>query len=619
MQKGLCALFLIGLLSLPERSTAADDVTHTVQKGFKSEQLEGKFMYLQTDRPLTIIPPALLNKFRPCPSAIPIFRERTKWHCVYFRLRADSSAPINVQLLIDTHSIDSVQVSVCDKRDCHIFPWESILDSTNLTLSETRRHLYPLQLIPGHDYVVAVNLINNVSLQRLRLPIVLVESSHYALFSFWRDLSKDVYVGTLLFVILFVFSLLLLFGERIYFYYLLYLIGLALFFVCRQNRIAYFTGPTYFFSCFWLIQWGAYTLMANGYAGFAVSFLNARLHSPSWLSSTFSWLRKLMLLMGPPFVFIVLVKRTDLLQLYAPLAIGVIALMLLSIWGLIGYAMRHRYPPAFLFALGYTPVALFALIIDPANETGYLGQTMLDVFYATHIFEIFILTLGLVLRFKAVFTDKERLQQEVNRQEQLRLETIIQVQEEERQRLAADLHDDLGATLSAIKGQLETVPHANETLIRPIGLMEKAIRDLRHISHNLMPPEFAKLGLTEVIRETVRRAETNSDIQFLFITHGQERRLTNEVELTMYRIALELINNAVKHAKAQQVTIQLIFYPNYVTLLVEDDGQGYSVSDQTNQSGIGLRTIRSRVTYLKSTLLVDSGERGTTITLNVPL
>lgn len=199
------------------------------------------------------------------------------------------------------------------------------------------------------------------------------------------------------------------------------------------------------------------------------------------------------------------------------------------------------------------------------------------------------------------------------------MKRMLQAQEEERQRLAADLHDDLGATLSVIKGQLQMSHQSSDGLKAPIHLMEKAIVDLRHISHHLMPPEFVRLGLIESIREIVRRAEAGSDIYFLFITHGDERRLENEIELTIYRIAVELINNAMKHAKARHITIQLIFYPKQVSLLVEDDGRGYPMSVQNEQSGIGLRNIRSRVAYLKSKLQIDSGEKGTTAILEIPL
>ncbi|GAA4460428.1 hypothetical protein GCM10023189_35510 [Nibrella saemangeumensis] len=198
------------------------------------------------------------------------------------------------------------------------------------------------------------------------------------------------------------------------------------------------------------------------------------------------------------------------------------------------------------------------------------------------------------------------------------MKRVLQAQEEERQRLAADLHDDLGATLSAIKVQLKARQTNPDRLANPVQLIDKAIRDLRLISHNLMPPEFGKLGLTEVIRETVKRAQASSGLNCMFITYGQEHPLDQETELTIYRIALELINNAIKHAKAGQVTVQLIFYAHQLTLLVEDDGRGYSLTEQQEPIGIGLRNIRSRVAYLNAKLLIDSGQRGTTITVDVP-
>lgn len=205
------------------------------------------------------------------------------------------------------------------------------------------------------------------------------------------------------------------------------------------------------------------------------------------------------------------------------------------------------------------------------------------------------------------------------RRQRQELKRVLQAQEEERQHLAADLHDDLGATLSVIKGQLQSIHDPLGSLATPVQLMDKAIVDLRHISHHLMPPEFSRLGLAESIQEIIRRVETRSDIRFLFIKYGQERSLGNEAELTIYRIVVELINNAIKHAKARNITVQLIFYPKHVFLSVEDDGQGYPAGESGRGSGIGLRNIRSRVAYLKSKLQIDSGERGTTVTLDILL
>jgi ligand-binding sensor domain-containing protein/signal transduction histidine kinase len=249
------------------------------------------------------------------------------------------------------------------------------------------------------------------------------------------------------------------------------------------------------------------------------------------------------------------------------------------------------------------------------NENGAVIQLVIHPpWWRTTWFRLLaVVSLVLLVGASIRFYTRDKL-----RRQRSNMKRVLQAQEEERQRLAADLHDDLGATLSVIKGQLQTLHQPFDGLDAPIQLMEKAIVDLRHISHHLMPPEFVKLGLTEAIREIVRRAEASSAINFLFISFGQERRLDNETELTIYRIAVELINNAIKHAKARQITVQLIFYPQYVSLLVEDDGRGYSSVAGPEQMGIGLRNIRSRVTYLQAKLIVDSGEGGTTITLEVP-
>ncbi|QDK81578.1 hypothetical protein EXU85_24390 [Spirosoma sp. KCTC 42546] len=197
------------------------------------------------------------------------------------------------------------------------------------------------------------------------------------------------------------------------------------------------------------------------------------------------------------------------------------------------------------------------------------------------------------------------------------LKRVLHVQEEERQRLAADLHDDLGGTLATIKGQLELMAQSSTGWRNPIELLEKAIRDLRLISHNLMPPEFRKLGLTEILREAIQRLDATSPTRFLFVTFGAVRRLEPETELMIYRIAIELVTNALKHAQASTITVQLLFHPTFLSLMVEDNGIG-SGATVTPSDGLGLRTIRSRANYLEAALLVDTNQNGTTITLTVP-
>ncbi|GGD61691.1 two-component sensor histidine kinase [Emticicia aquatilis] len=189
----------------------------------------------------------------------------------------------------------------------------------------------------------------------------------------------------------------------------------------------------------------------------------------------------------------------------------------------------------------------------------------------------------------------------------------IQTQETERQRLAKDLHDDLGGTLSVIKGKI-----ANEKVSQEaINLVEQAIEDLRYISRNLSPPELENDGLIISIKNTIDRVQNVSNIKFAFITFGEKQKLNQDIKLNIYRIITELINNILKHSKAQNAIIQLIYYQESLQILVEDDGIG--IKSDKNNWGIGLKNINSRVEFLGAKLDIDSGAKGTTVIIELPL
>ena len=189
---------------------------------------------------------------------------------------------------------------------------------------------------------------------------------------------------------------------------------------------------------------------------------------------------------------------------------------------------------------------------------------------------------------------------------------ILQTQETERRRLAQDLHDDLGGTLSAIKGRI-----ANEAVhLETIHLVEKAIEDLHLVSRNLMPPELANEGLIKSIFYTIERLQNASQIEFTYIPFGKEVRFSEERELNIYRIVAELLNNIVKHSKATKAVIQLVFYEKYLLISLEDNGVGIKTAENT--WGIGFKNINSRIEFLKAKLIIDSSPKGTTFIIEVP-
>ncbi|MBD2701870.1 tetratricopeptide repeat protein [Spirosoma sp. BT702] len=199
---------------------------------------------------------------------------------------------------------------------------------------------------------------------------------------------------------------------------------------------------------------------------------------------------------------------------------------------------------------------------------------------------------------------------------------IIRAQEEERQRIAADLHDDLGGTLATLRRRLTDLrqyfrdPHSIHEFDNLQPLLHKSSADLRRIAHNLMPPEFERIGLHYALEQLVN-SQPLQPIRFSFFISGRERKLPLDIELNAYRIISEFIQNINKHSQAKRASIQLIYQDDRLTITTEDDGIGNRALD--NKSiGIGLKTSNLRAEYIGATLWRDISEAGTFAFLDIP-
>jgi len=224
---------------------------------------------------------------------------------------------------------------------------------------------------------------------------------------------------------------------------------------------------------------------------------------------------------------------------------------------------------------------------------------------------------------------KNKYQQQLNRQQNELFNAIVTTQDQERKRIAQDIHDSLGSVLSAAKLKLSSLEESKKNLSpdqlekyqTSLDLLDEASAELRNISHNIMPATLSKLGLEAALQNLINKIAAHSNMQVNFTAHGFEDRLEETTEMSIYRIILELINNIVKHAAAKKLTIQLIKYPAYINLMIEDDGQGFDYHKAFEEKkGIGLGNIASRVEYLNGTLEVDSATgKGTTVIIEIPI
>ena len=206
------------------------------------------------------------------------------------------------------------------------------------------------------------------------------------------------------------------------------------------------------------------------------------------------------------------------------------------------------------------------------------------------------------------------------------IKSVIQAQEEERARIAKDLHDGIGQQMSAIKMMFHTIEnelsHVSDQIADKLKTISHTItntaNEIRALSHQMMPKSLTELGLVLALEDLLENSFASSNIKHTFESNGMEKRLPKKVELTLYRIAQELINNIVKHSQAKNIDIQLIKTISYCMLIMHDDGIG--ISADTNSNGIGIQNMNSRLRTVKGDLSLSSEEgKGTTATIKIAL
>jgi signal transduction histidine kinase len=204
------------------------------------------------------------------------------------------------------------------------------------------------------------------------------------------------------------------------------------------------------------------------------------------------------------------------------------------------------------------------------------------------------------------------------------LTALLQGQEQERGRLARDLHDGLGGLLSGTKHQLSYLnPHQSENLQEGISKsleqIDGAVEELRRVAHNLMPDLLMKYGLEVAIEEFASRISNNAlDIHTEFINYSNS--LSQEKQLIVYRIIQELVNNAIKHAETSEIIIQISEEQNQLNVTVEDNGKGFDLAALDVRKTAGFHNIELRVQFLKGTMNITSELNiGTSIEIQIPI
>jgi len=209
---------------------------------------------------------------------------------------------------------------------------------------------------------------------------------------------------------------------------------------------------------------------------------------------------------------------------------------------------------------------------------------------------------------------KEQKIRELEKDKQLiATHAVLEGEEKERSRLARDLHDGLGGLLSGVKLKLTNIKgnylvsqESVEHLDHAVGLLDNSIKELRRVAHNMMPEALIKFGLKDALSDFCHQIASDNALKLIFNAVGTDLRLEQTLEITVYRIALELINNALKHAQATEIIVQLIQEEKRIYLTIQDNGKGFDPAEVNVVNSSGLRNILARVESYNGRLDIDS-------------
>ncbi len=246
-------------------------------------------------------------------------------------------------------------------------------------------------------------------------------------------------------------------------------------------------------------------------------------------------------------------------------------------------------------------------------------------FYMTTWFKLFGILLGIaVVGLSANAIIRSNRKQLVDKQ-RIRLQAIVTTEEQERHRIAKDLHDGVGQLLSSVKMNLSNIEGqtalADQVLQDSKRDIDHIADELRNISYNLLPSSLERFGLATAIEEQINKLENSVETTFHFNKTIAQDRFEPQVEIMLYRIFQEMLNNALKHASASEITVQLSQHKKELQLMLEDNGRGFDLkSGLEKNNSSGLKNLYSRAALINGKIDVDSHPNsGTSIIIEVEL
>jgi signal transduction histidine kinase len=265
-------------------------------------------------------------------------------------------------------------------------------------------------------------------------------------------------------------------------------------------------------------------------------------------------------------------------------------------------------------------LALLLLYFNPAgyflNYSGifnYYTITHPNYFYWIVSLEVLLFAIVLAIRYRRTIHNNLKLIKEKTEHEASTILREIEIQDLERRKIAQDLHDDLGTTISAIK-LIITNQYTSDIGLK--NMITKANNDIRQFFTKLTVSDFNNEKISNIVEQTISNLQRLNQMDFKLIVSGDETLIPDYLVKPLSRMAIELLLNTIKHSSASEATIQLITDIEQVQLIVEDNGKGFDL--QKPQKGMGIANIHSRTERCGGKVHFSSSQTGTTVIVIIP-
>ncbi|MBS1508058.1 MAG: sensor histidine kinase [Bacteroidetes bacterium] len=265
------------------------------------------------------------------------------------------------------------------------------------------------------------------------------------------------------------------------------------------------------------------------------------------------------------------------------------------------------------------------------NQENELKSTVIERNYLVIgglVLVLVLLGMGFYLwRVRSIHRQRAIAQEQKERLREAQINAVIESQEQERKRFAADLHDGMGQLVAALQLNIQSIKNKNDQE-KTISLVENSEQllqeiqqEIRNTAFNLMPPILGKEGLIPAVGELIRRITKGSTIKAEFTAHDVASRFPDVIEISVYRIIQEIVSNILKHGNASHLIISFTGFESEVVLTIEDDGVGFDLSRfQNSRQSNGWRTIETRMNLIKGAIEYDTmeGRKNNSVVIRIP-